>query len=150
MTLVRFTPQHAPFIRKGCWSWPLGLLHDKPLNQTIHTLGLELQEQLRTLPQNDRTQNAQTLWQEFKNKIKKVASIAAKSQLCKISKHIAALKKDLVDANKSTTLDEDEHSRMNVIALDREIDHLEKKWYKAAHNRAQAHWFIKGEQINKY
>jgi len=55
MTLVRFAPQHAPFIGKGRWSWPLGLLHDKPLNQTIHTLGLELQEQLRTLPQNDGT-----------------------------------------------------------------------------------------------
>jgi len=60
------------------------------------------------------------------------------------------LKRDLADATKSSTLDEDERSRINVIALDREIDHLEKKRYKAAHNRAQAHWFIKGEQVNKY
>ncbi|KIM64468.1 hypothetical protein SCLCIDRAFT_23478 [Scleroderma citrinum Foug A] len=39
---------------------------------------------------------------------------------------------------------------MAIIALDREIDHLEKKHYKTAHNKAQALWFIKGEQVNKY
>jgi len=86
MTLVRFAPQHAPFIGKGRWSWPLGLLHDKPLNRTIHTLGLELQEQLGALPVHDRTSNAQILWQQFKDRIKKEAGTAAKSQLCKISK----------------------------------------------------------------
>ena len=150
MTLVRFAPQHAPFIGKGRWSWPLGLLHDKPLNQLILTRGLELQEQLEALPQNDRTINAQTLWQKFKDEIKSDASIAAKSQMCKISKRITALKKDLKEANKETTLDENIHSRINVISLDNEIDHLEKKRYKAAYDKAQAHWFMKGERINKY
>lgn len=110
MMLIRFAPQNSPFIGKGCWSWPLGLLHDKPLNQIIHTLGLELQEQLRSLPPNDRTLNAQTLWQQFKDKIKIEASIAAKSQMSKISKCIAALKKDLTEASKSLTLDEDERT----------------------------------------
>jgi len=145
MTLVRFAPQNVPFIGKGRWSWPLGLLHDEPLNQIIHTLGLELQERIGALPLQDRTSNAQILWQQFKDRIKKEAGITAKSQLCKISKRIVALKKDLAEATKSITLDEDEHSRINVIALDCEIDHLEKKRYKAAHNGAQAHWFIKGE-----
>ena len=150
MTLVRFAPQNVLFIGKGRWSWPLGLLHDKPLNQKVHTQGLELQEQLRSLPPNDRTSNAQTLWQQFKDDIKKEACIAAKSQMSKISKRISALKKDLAEASKNPSLDEDELSRTNVIALDREIDHLEKKRYKTAYDKAQALWFIKGEQINKY
>ena len=139
MTLVRFAPQHAPFIGKGRWSWPLGLLHDKPLNQSIHTHELELQEQLETLSQTDRTTNAQTLWQKFKDDLKSDASTAAKSQMCKISKRITALKKDLADANRDVNLDEDIHSRVNAISLDHEIDHLEKKRYKAAYDKAQAH-----------
>ena len=150
MTLVRFAPQHAPFIGKGRWSWLLGLLHDKPLNKKIHALGLELQNELGSLSPEDRSTNAQTLWQQFKDKIKKEATTAAKSQLCKISKRIAELKKDMSEASNSLTLDEDLLSRLNVIALDREIDHLEKKRYKTNYNKAQAHWFMKGERINKY
>ena len=127
MTLICFAPQYTPFIGKGRWSWPLGLLHDKPLNQMVHTLSLELQQQLGSLSPNDRTSNAQTLWQQFKVRIKKEAGLAAKSQMCKISKHILALEKDLTEARRSTTLDSDKSSRTNVIALDHEIDHLEKK-----------------------
>ena len=150
MTLVRFAPQNAPFIGKGRWSWPLGLLHDKPLNEKIHSLGIVLQEKLKDLPPNDRASNAQTLWQHFKDDIKKEACTVAKSQLSKISKRIVALKKDLAEASRSTALDEEEPARTNVIALDREIDHLEKKRYKSAHNKAQALWFVKGERVNKY
>ena len=127
MVLVHFAPQYTPFIGKGRWSWPPGLLHDKPLNQMVHTLGLELQEQLRSLVPDDRTSNAQTLWQQFKDRIKKEAGLAAKLQMCKILKQILALEKDLAEARRSTTLDEDKSSRMNVITLDHEIDHLEKK-----------------------
>ena len=150
MTLVHFTPQHAPFIGKGRCSWPLGLLYDKPLNKKIHTLGLELQNKLGSLSPENRSTNAQTLWQQFKDKIKKEATTAAKSQLCKISKWIAELKKDMSEASNSPTLDEDLLSRLNVIALDQEINHLEKKQYKTNYNKAQAHWFMKGEHINKY
>jgi len=103
MTLVWFTPQDAPFIGKGHWSWPIGLLHDKPLNEKIHALGLELQERIRLLPPNDRASNVQTVWQQFKDDIKKEASTAAKSQMSKISKRISALKKDMLEAKKSTT-----------------------------------------------
>ena len=71
MVLVHFAPQYTLFIGKGQWSWPPGLLHDKPLNQMVHTLGLKLQEQLRSLAPDDRTSNAQTLWQQFKDEIKK-------------------------------------------------------------------------------
>ncbi|KIM64469.1 hypothetical protein SCLCIDRAFT_15235 [Scleroderma citrinum Foug A] len=86
MILVRFAPQNAPYIGKGHWSWPVGLLYNKPLNGKIHALGLELQEQMSSLPPNDRMSNVQTLWQSFKNDIKKEATTAAKSQMTKISK----------------------------------------------------------------
>ena len=150
MISVRYAPERAPFIGKGRWSWPLGLLHDKPLNETIHELGIELHNRLQHLAPGDRSSNPQTLWQEFKDRIKEEATAAAKLQMCKISKCIAALQNDLKEARKAPTLDDDEPARINVIALEREIDHLTKKRYKSAYNRAQAQWFMKGEQISKY
>ena len=150
MISVRYAPERAPFIGKGRWSWPLGLLHDKPLNETIHELGIELHNRLQHLAPGDRSSNPQTLWQEFKDRIKEEATAAAKLQMCKVSKRIAALQNDLKEARKAPTLDDDEPARINVIALEREIDHLTKKRYKSAYNRAQAQWFMKGEQINKY
>ena len=150
MALVHFSPRRAPFIGTGRWTWPLGLLHDKPLNETINSLGLELQRKLALLTPNDRSSNAQTLWQQFKDEIRAVAKTAAKTQMCKISKRISALQKDLKETRRNSTLDEDESTRINAIALEREIDHLTKKRYKSNYNKAQTHWFMKGEQINKY
>ena len=118
MILVCFAPQHAPFIGTGCWSWPLGLLHDKTLNESIHTCGLELQRQFELLPQNDRSMNVQTLWQRFKDEIMSKAKVATKLQLCKITNHISALQKDLKESKRSITLDENESSCINVIALE--------------------------------
>ena len=150
MVSVRYTPARAPFIGKGRWSWPLGLLHDKPLNDTIRELGIELQTRLRHLVPGDRSSNPQTLWQEFKDRIKGEATTAAKLQMCKISRRIIALQSDLKEARRAHTLDDDEASRLNVIALEREIDYLTKKRYKTAYTKAQAQWSLKGEQISKY
>lgn len=40
--LVKYAPADAPFIGKGRWLWPLGLLHDKELVKRITTLGQHL------------------------------------------------------------------------------------------------------------
>ena len=66
----------------------------------------------------DRSSNPQTLWQEFKDRIKEEATAAAKLQMCKISKRIAALRNDLKEAREAPTLDNDEPAHMNVIALE--------------------------------
>lgn len=150
MVLVRYAPPNTPFIGSGRWSWPLGLLHDKQLNETITRPGREMHDDLKTLSPEDRSRNAQTLWQRFKDNVKKEASSAAKLQISKISKHLIALRKDVSETSNNAQLDTDESLRSNIISLEREIDHLEKKRYRSAYNRLQALWQVKGEQINKY
>ena len=102
------------------------------------------------MPRDVRQTNPQTLWDKFKDDIRKEARLAAKSQMARIAWKITNLKKDLASTLRSVTLDTEEDTRWNAIALEREIDHLEKKRYKSAHLRAQANWQLKGESINRY
>jgi len=150
MVLVRYAPPDTPFIGNGRWSWPLGLLHNKPLNEKITQLGSELQNNLKNLSPDHRDENAQTLWQKFKNNIKREATTAAKSQMLKIAKCLAALRKDVSETSNNASLDSEEAVRTNVIALEQEIDHLEKKRFRTSYNKSQALWQVQGEKINKY
>ncbi|KIJ61503.1 hypothetical protein HYDPIDRAFT_169730 [Hydnomerulius pinastri MD-312] len=61
----------TPFIRKGRWTWPLGLMpvHDHNLTNKITKIGLELQRNLSALTEDRVTGNAQQLWEQFKTKI---------------------------------------------------------------------------------
>ena len=148
--LVKYAPGDAPFIGKGQWSWPLGLLHDTELTKRVITLSQSLQNKINTLPEDDRSKSLQTLWESFKVDITREAKAAVRSQLTKIERKKTDLKKDLAMTLRSATLDSEEDTRRNAIALKREIDHLEKKRYKSAHLRVQANWQLKGESVNKY
>ncbi|KIM54244.1 hypothetical protein SCLCIDRAFT_17748 [Scleroderma citrinum Foug A] len=85
MVTVRLALTNSPLIGKDRWSWPLGLLHDKELNKYINQKGQQLHTEMKNLPPNDRTINAQTLWQTFKDDIKREAVKAAKKQIPKIT-----------------------------------------------------------------
>ena len=150
MVSLRIAPINAPFIGKDRWSWPLGLLHDKELNKTILNMGRELQDKMNNLSNDDRSTNPQTLWHSFKNGIRREATKAAKTQIPKITKRIANLKKDLAVIHQRESIDSSHSTRTDAAFIEKEIDHLEKKKYKRAFTRSQALWHLKGEKINKY
>ena len=113
-------------------------------------LGQSLQNEINTLSEDNRSKNLQTLWERFKVDIMKEAKAAARVQLAKMKRKKTNLKRDLAMTLRSETLDSKEDTRQNAIALEHEINHLEKKRYKSAHLRVQATWKLKGESINKY
>ena len=150
MVSVRFALNSAPFIGKDRWSWPLGLLHNKELNKMIINMGQELQTKLDNLTNEDRSVNAQIVWQEFKDNMKWEAVKAAKKQILKINRRLTALKKDLKETYQRDSLDTSLPMRTDVEHLEREIAHLEKKRYRKDFTRSQALWHLKGEKVNKY
>ena len=150
MVSVRLTLNNAPQIGKDKWSWPLGLLNDKELNRQINLRGQQLCLDIKDLSPDNRSSNAQTLWQNFKDDIKKEAAKTAKKQIPKISQRISALKKDLSQTWQHDDLDTSPQTRTDTAILEREIEHLEKKKYRRAYTRSQALWHLKGEKINKY
>ena len=150
MVSARLTPTNAPHIGKDRWSWPLGLLHDKQLNKKIHERGQKLCTDLEELRVDDRSSNAQTLWQNFKDDIKIEATKAAKEQIPKITQRIKALKQDLAQTHQNDEIDSSPSIRTSAAFIEREIDHLEKKKFRKAYTRSQALWHLKGEKISKY
>ena len=150
MVSVRFAPTSAPFIGKDRWSWPLGLLHDKELNKKIINMGQETQTKMNNLTNHDRTTNAQTIWQDFKDNIKQEATKSAKKQIPKINRRLNALQKDLKETYQRESLDSSLHTRTDAEQLEKEIEHLEKKRYRRDFTRSQALWHLKGEKVNKY
>lgn len=127
LLLVKYTPVDAPYTGKGRWSWPLALLNNATLTKWIITPGQSLQGKLSTLPKDNRSTNPQTLWEIFKDNIRKEAKSAARSQIVKIRWTITNLKKDLIIMLHSETLDTEEDTRWNIVALKHEIDHLKKR-----------------------
>ena len=77
----------------------LAIEQDNP--RPIHDLGTELHDRLQCLMPGDRSSNPQTLWQEFKDRIKKEVTAAAKLQMCKILKHIVTLQNNLKETRKA-------------------------------------------------
>ena len=150
MVSARLTPTNAPFIGKDRWTWPLGLLHDKQLNKTINIRGQKLSIDLTNLHADDRSSNPQSLWQSFKDDIKREATKAAKKQIPKISQRLKSLNKDLAQTYQNEDIDSSPNRRTSAAAIEREIEHLEKKKYRRAYTRSQALWHLKGEKISKY
>ena len=150
MVSIRVTHTNAPFIGNDRWSWPLGLIHDKELNKYIKTRGQRMHQEMNNLRPEDRSQNPQTLWQDFKNDIKNEAIKAAKKQIPKMTERIKALERDLDRTYQREDLDTSHPSRHNAAHIEREIEHLERKKYRKTYTKSQAMWHLKGEKINKY
>ena len=86
------------------FEWTLGLLHNEALSMKIKEMGIDLDARMKNLPPDDRTSNPQTLWGEFKARMKEAMS-AAKSQIAKISQITTALKTDLKHQLSTNDLD---------------------------------------------
>lgn len=150
MVSVRLAPMRTPFVGTDRWTWPLSLLHDKGLNEAILLRGRKLSEEINDLHSEDRSSNAQTLWQSFKSNLKKLAASAARKQIPKITHRIKALRKDLTHTLQSESLDTSPSVCMDAAIIEKEIEHLEKKKYWRAYTRSQALWHLKGEKVSKY
>lgn len=122
MVLVRYTPPHLPYIGKGRWSWPLGLLHDQRLLGDIFEQGRALQTALAdpTIP----AQSPQLLWSNFKVSIANLAQQAEKSHIPKITNRLRTLQRDADSISTAGESDLTEDARRNITLIESEIRYL--------------------------
>lgn len=97
-----------------------------------------MNNEIRNLRPEDRSSNTQTLWQSYKSDLKKLAAAAARKQIPKITQRIRELRKDLTSTLQSESLDTSSSAHTNAAAIEKEIEHLEKKKYQRAYTRSQA------------
>ena len=149
LILVCFTPPKTPYVGHGRWTWPLRLLSNNDLTKQIAALGIELQTALDD-PTAPTGSNAQQKWNQFKIDITDLAKRTARVQLAKLDNHINTLKKDIACATQDLLTDQQEATRSNIITLENELKHIQRKRYKNMHARTQAQWHDRGEKISKY
>jgi hypothetical protein len=76
MVTVKYAPKDIPNIGSGRWTWPLQSLSDQALIEKVAKRGRAIQEELEKLTSGEETRdvtNPQTLWETFKEDIKKIA-----------------------------------------------------------------------------
>ena len=148
MVLTRISPPNLPYIGEGRWTMPLALLHDdKPIYE-ITAAGVELQRDLESATPHD--QNPQLRWVTFKQQIMTTMKKSAKKQNAKMMNKIKALKKDMENIEQQEDLDMNDVLCTHLTFLCQEHQHLDQKLNRNERAKAQAHWFDKGEKINKY
>ena len=149
MTLVRFAPSKLPFVGKGRWTWPLGILSNKNLLMEITDLGINLQQALEC-PATHPAHTPQLLWESFKSDITTLAKQTTRTHLPKMQHRINALHNDIHLSKQDPQLDNNPDAHSHTAVLIAELQHLERKHYKNSYARAQAQWFDKGETVSKY
>jgi flagellar biosynthesis GTPase FlhF len=143
--------QTPPFIGKGHWSWPIGLVNNSNLQKKMSNISKTVQQKIteQTLQRNGESHPQQT-WEEFKEQICQEARKTAKEHLHKINQHTRKLEEDLKSTLENQNIDTNELTRRHKAWLESEINHLEKKQHKNMQLHTQAKWVAEGETISKY
>jgi len=126
---LKYAPVDTPVVGQGRWTWPLASLQKKELLDAIITKGRNLQSELDKLQTENtprETSNPQTLWESFKNDIKKLAKEHTKDSIYKINSRSRALEKDRKSTLAHPNFENDENLRTHKAFLAQELAHLEK------------------------
>jgi len=102
MVSVRYAPQEAPYIGKGCWMLLLSLLHNEKLLERVTERGTKFMADATRdqIKQIDRwIANIQTHWETYSKSIPKIAKEIAKECYHKVMSRIKAIERDLKETN---------------------------------------------------
>jgi hypothetical protein len=96
------------------------------------------------------SENPQTIWKEFKTKIRQLAKTTVKEHLNKIRTRMKQLEEDLCKTTANNNIDNNESTQRHKAWIESEINHLENKRFRNKQIYSQAKWAEQGETISKY
>ncbi|KAH9941470.1 Endonuclease/exonuclease/phosphatase, partial [Amylocystis lapponica] len=147
---VLVSSEAAPYVGKGHWSFPLHLLHDKPLTKYMKERGYEATTAAASLGgHRSETQNAQRIWSKFKRDILDMAHKQEKAVVPRVLREMRALEteRSKVMSNESVS----EATRVdNAAKITCQIASLEQKRHQAARKNVAARHHLEGETVCKY
>ena len=150
MATVKFAPKNAPHIGNGRWTLPLMLLNNKAFINEIIKRGMELQDKIEKLQDEDiprRRSNPQRLWEDFKEEIKEAAKDHTDKTHYKLASRIKAIEKDMNELAQHPNADTDIHIRTRENHLAHERAHLERKQAKGRKGTLSANIALHGEKM---
>ena len=150
MATVKFAPKNAPHIGNGRWTLPLMLLNNKAFINEIIKRGMELQDKIEKLQDEDiprRRSNPQRLWEDFKEEIKEAAKDHTDKTHYKLASRIKAIEKDMNELAQHPNTDTDIDIRTRENHLAHERAHLERKQAKGQKGTLSANIALHGKKM---
>ena len=145
----------TPFIGKGRWAMPAGLLQDEVFMEWLNKTGIALQEEVGRGDRTD-SRNPQTALKRFKDTVRDTARERVKQNVPKIDRRLTKLNEDLkATLSLIGQVDPDDRDGISRIAHDAAILHerisnLEATKFMYKRRAVAARNWLEGETISKY
>ena len=147
---VKITSENMPYLGKGQWAIPIGLLKNRELKKRTQQLARKLQKEVRESIREGRdTKDPQLALRTFKNDIVETYREHQKSAQPRIINTIKTLEKGMRETMNSTTLTEEEINT-EVKLIDERIGALERKRKDEAYIVGTARNWLEGETLSKH
>jgi hypothetical protein len=155
MVAMKISTADAPTIGHGRWVWPAHIIRDRVLAEFIDSEGLKLMAEaaeiakLEEIGQWNPSNNIQTLWMKYKQKIGNKARERAKIVVPKIVEEIAELKNkiDAIEMDEELT---EEEITLSCTVLQEKLSKLAQQKHNDARLSSQIRNRLEGEVITKY
>lgn len=145
MVTVSLANYKTPRMGKGRWALPGAILNDSEFNKTMCKLGLEAQRQLENMGVRLASQNPQTIYHDFKTKLRDAARKRAKALIPKIDRKIDAIKDDI-----RQLLEAEEPDKLGVAILQERLTKLEVRRFDKKRRAVATKDWLQGETMTKY
>ncbi|KAI0273036.1 hypothetical protein BGY98DRAFT_936483 [Russula aff. rugulosa BPL654] len=124
---LKYAPKDAPQIGNGHWTWPIPTLNEEPLLDAIVAKGKIIQTKLENLQNGLTTRdetNPQTLWEDYKIDLQKIAKSKADKFHYKATSRIKRLDQDRKELLDDPNFEYDDDIRAREAFLASEIKHV--------------------------
>ena len=130
MVSVKFAPKDAPLIGGGRWTWPLTSMNNEKLIDKVINNGIKIQakiEEATNTPIDQRQEDPQIIWKNFKTDITTIAKKELKNEKQKTHTKLRRLEEDIKSITNNPEIDENEKLRTEIAFLTNELTHIQKK-----------------------
>ncbi|KAI0740819.1 Endonuclease/exonuclease/phosphatase, partial [Earliella scabrosa] len=134
-----------PFVGRGRWTLPTGLLRNKEFISEVCETGRELERSLDQAPNDG--EGVQRLYQAFKEGIKSLAQEWAKRSIPKLDRRIGKLKDELKEVLKEPVEDV---ATAKAADLQKRLTRLEERRFGQKRAAVRAKDWAEGETLSKY
>ncbi|OSC98166.1 DNase I-like protein, partial [Trametes coccinea BRFM310] len=153
---VKVADYQAPFVGKGRWAMPTHMLNDEVVIKAMKTEASTLTERLRNLSVRSPNLNAQTIFQDFKDRLSTCIRNRMKAKIPKSRKQVERLRDNVAELLRSKPMEsealEDWERRVGpeVALLQNRIMNAELKCFKFRREDIALRHRFQSETVSKY
>ena len=144
---VNVTSENMPYLGKGRWMIPIGLLRDKHLKKETQKLARKMRDRITDI--GDRRENPQVALKTFKNEVVALFRDYQRTNQPKIENRLRSLRKELENKADTPSLTNETIHEESLLLSER-INALERKQRDGARLLHAARNRLEGETMSKH